>query len=92
MEGLEFHKFYFDAKKHTSNSDNMIRSNISSPKVTLLGNDVGLVTYTRLRQSINGRNASVEACNETRIWQRRKDDQGVCVWKHVHFHRSKAPA
>jgi calcium/calmodulin-dependent protein kinase (CaM kinase) II len=95
VEGLEFHKFYFDAKgRHdasATSSDNVVRSDISSPKVTLLGDDVALVTYTRLRQSIHG-TTSVEACNETRVWQRKRDGRGVNVWKHVHFHRSKAPA
>lgn len=91
VEGLEFHKFYFDMKKKYP-SPSATHSEISSPKITLLSDNISLVTYTRLCQNttVDG-NTSVKAFNETRVWQRKKDDTGMLVWKNVHFHRSKSP-
>ncbi|KAL3677744.1 hypothetical protein R1sor_020700 [Riccia sorocarpa] len=63
VKGLDFHKFYFDQK-----SVNLRQSTVSSPVVTLLDDNVGLVTYTRLIQDASG----VKAFNETRVWQRIK--------------------
>ncbi|KAL2641743.1 hypothetical protein R1flu_009330 [Riccia fluitans] len=85
VKGLDFHKFYFTQK--TAGAVNLRQSTVSTPVVTLLDDNVGLVTYTRLIQdaSANG----VKAFNETRVWQRRKVD-GQYEWKNVHFHRSSA--
>ncbi|MCO5560034.1 hypothetical protein L7F22_013640 [Adiantum nelumboides] len=90
VEGLSFHKFYFDIERrfpaHSS------QSLISSPRITLVGEDAALVTYTRLHQSTTVDGVpSVEAFNETRVWERKPDSSGMLVWKNVHFHRSKSP-
>ncbi len=79
VEGLPFHKFYFDLPP--SNSPRL--SSMSSPHVRVMG-DVGIVCYVRLVQKLDAAGAPVTVrVNETRIWQRRGE-----VWKHVHFHRS----
>lgn len=91
VEGLAFHKFYFDIKKRFPSSSTT-HSRISSPKITLVGEDVALATYTRLCQSTGVDGIPfVEAFNETRVWQRKRDNAGIPVWKNVHFHRSKSP-
>jgi calcium/calmodulin-dependent protein kinase (CaM kinase) II len=79
VEGLPFHKFYFDLPP--SGSPRL--SSMSSPHVRVIG-DVGIVCYVRLVQTLDAAGAPVTVTvNETRIWQRRGE-----AWKHIHFHRS----
>ncbi len=79
VEGLDFHKFYFDlgadpGPRHTT---------MASPHVRLMG-DTALVAYVRLVQSLDAAgHPRVSRHEETRIWQRREGR-----WRHVHFHRS----
>lgn len=80
IEGLPFHKFYFDlgapqGPRHTT---------IASPHVRLLGDNVALVCYLRLTQRLNDAGQPVTVVmEETRIWEKRGGH-----WQHVHFHRS----
>jgi hypothetical protein len=80
VEGLPFHRFYFDlggirGRNHTT---------MVSPHVRIMG-DVAVLSYVRLVQRLGGEGGSfTDASAETRVWQR-KDG----AWKHVHFHRSK---
>lgn len=80
IEGLEFHRFYFDlgpaaGPRHTT---------LSSPAVRLMG-DVAVVTYVRLIQSVSEASGPTTShYEETRVWQKQ---QGR--WRHVHFHRSR---
>eukprot|EP00897_Mesotaenium_endlicherianum_P011072 jgi/Mesen1/9994/ME000072S09406 len=98
VEGRPFHKFYFDLAAATGTNEEpslpskvpLPISTIASPKVAIIG-EMGIVTYTRLKQSVNHKaEGLVDAANETRIWVREKVE-GQWKWKHVHFHRSKAP-
>jgi calcium/calmodulin-dependent protein kinase (CaM kinase) II len=79
VEGLAFHKFYFDlggirGRHHTTMAD---------PHVRLLG-DVAVVSYVRLVQRLGPEGLPLTAAfAETRVWQRRDGR-----WRHVHFHRS----
>lgn len=79
VEGLAFHKFYFDlggirGRHHTT---------MSAPHVRVLG-DVAIVAYVRLVQRLGPDGAPVTTSHaETRIWHRRDGH-----WRHVHFHRS----
>src|SRR5215831_15162571 len=79
VEGLDFHRFYFDlggAKGPTHTS-------MSSPRVRVLG-DAAVVTYVRLIQRLNVDGApETVAFEETRVWQRQAGQ-----WRLVHFHRS----
>jgi calcium/calmodulin-dependent protein kinase (CaM kinase) II len=79
VEGLEFHRFYFNL----GSASRVRQTNICAPRVRVMG-DVGVVSYVRLNQYVNADGSpSTSAFEETRIWQR-KDGK----WKHVHFHRS----
>ena len=80
VEGMEFHKFYFDLGGRQAPSN----TTISSPHVRLLGDDVAVVSYVRLVQSVDDSGASPTAWfEETRVWHRQNGN-----WQHVHFHRS----
>jgi hypothetical protein len=80
VEGLAFHKFYFDL----GSDGRPCQNTMASPRVRLLGNDAALITYVRLVQRLgpddNPKTTSVE---ETRVWQRIDGH-----WRHVHIHRS----
>ena len=82
VEGLPFHKFYFDLeadRKHTQNT-------MASPHVRLLGPDAAVVSYVRLVQRLDQADVPhTAAIEETRVWQ--KIDGR---WRHVHFHRAPA--
>ncbi len=79
VQGLEFHRFYFDLGAGESPRT----TTMSSPKVRVMG-DVAVVTYVRLVQSLGDSGAPATAhFEETRVWQMQ---QGK--WQHVHFHRS----
>ncbi len=79
VEGLAFHKFYFDlgagsGPRHTT---------MAAPHVRVMG-DTAVVAYLRLVQSLDAAgNPRVSRHEETRIWQKREGR-----WRHVHFHRS----
>ena len=80
VEGLAFHKYYFDlgGAKTPSNVT------ICSPHVRMLGTDAAVVSYVRLVQYVDASGAAQTAkSEETRVWQRRDGR-----WQHVHFHRS----
>jgi len=80
VEGLEFHRFYFDGP---SSGPKKVNTTMASPHVRLMG-DVALVCYTRLTQVFDASGAAItKAVEETRVWQRTSGK-----WKHVHFHRS----
>ena len=80
VEGLPFHKFYFDLGKSSSPKHNTM----ASTHVRMLGNDAAVVSYVRLVQCLDGHNApQTLRFEETRVWQRFDGH-----WKHVHFHRS----
>ena len=80
VEGLAFHKFYFDLGAPTSPRN----TTMTSPHVIMLGDDAAVVAYVRLLQRIGDDDKPVTVCSEeTRVWQR-IDGR----WRHVHFHRS----
>jgi calcium/calmodulin-dependent protein kinase (CaM kinase) II len=79
VEGLDFHRFYFNLGGFSASSN----TTMCSPHVRVMG-DVAVVSYVRLNQRVGtDRQAYTKAFAETRVWQRRGDK-----WKHVHFHRS----
>src|SRR5262249_5953677 len=79
VEGLPFHRFYFNL----GGAKGEHNTTIASPHVRVMG-DVAVVSYVRLNQRVDGQGAPREtAVAETRVWQR----QGG-RWRHVHFHRS----
>ena len=80
VEGMDFHRFYFDRERPTGKPN----TTMASPTVRLLGDEVALVTCIRLIQHDGPDGHPLTArFEETRLWQR-QDGR----WQHVHFHRS----
>jgi calcium/calmodulin-dependent protein kinase (CaM kinase) II len=83
VEGLAFHKFYFDLGPPSSQRN----TTLASPRVIMLGDDAAVVAYVRLVQRVGDDDKPATVCSEeTRVWQR-IDGR----WRHVHFHRSAMP-
>ncbi|XP_023319910.1 calcium/calmodulin-dependent protein kinase type II delta chain [Eurytemora carolleeae] len=83
VEGLDFHRFYFD---HYSVLKQSKESNVTilNPNVHILGSDAASIAYIRITQTIDKQgNAHSQQSEETRIWQRREGR-----WVNIHFHRS----
>jgi ketosteroid isomerase-like protein len=79
VEGMEFHRFYFQLPGATA----PFNTTMASPHVRLMG-DVAVISYVRLNQRLAGDGSPItRAVEETRVWQKQNG-----VWKHVHFHRS----
>lgn len=79
VEGLTFHRFYFDLGGIRGRH----QTTMCSPHVRVLG-DVAVLSYLRLVQRMGTEGAAVTVAHaETRVWQRRDGR-----WRHVHFHRS----
>lgn len=80
VEGLAFHKFYFDL----GSPDGPRNTTMAGAAVRMLGADAAVVCYTRLVQKLGaGGGPETTRFEETRLWQRIGGR-----WKHVHFHRS----
>jgi len=83
VEGIEFHRFYFDNSLKQSKTTNVT---ILNPQVHLLGDDAASIGYIKVTQSLDKHgNAHTSQSEETRIWQRRDGR-----WQNVHFHRSNS--
>ena len=79
IEGLDFHKFYFQFGPARDGHN----TTLSSPHVRIVG-DVAIISYVRLNQRITETGEpTASGVAETRVWQR-KDKS----WRHIHFHRS----
>ena len=89
VAGLPFHEFYFKlpspaAEGRTPPPAKPVTTTMAAPVVKLLSDDVALVAYVRLTQTLDDAGKPVtRSSEETRIWQKRGGH-----WKHVHFHRS----
>nr|XP_055033140.1 calcium/calmodulin-dependent protein kinase (CaM kinase) II gamma 1 isoform X9 [Misgurnus anguillicaudatus] len=86
VEGMDFHKFYFEHLLSKNNKP--VHTTILNPHVHLIGEDAACIAYIRLTQYIDsqGRPRSCQS-EETRVWHRRDGK-----WLNVHFHCSGAPA
>ena len=87
VQGLKFHKFYFDLAAAQSPSCSLVpgQAHMSQPNVRILaGGNSAVISYTRLNQSLDALSTPVSStiC-ETRVWE--KDNDGN--WKNVHLHR-----
>jgi calcium/calmodulin-dependent protein kinase (CaM kinase) II len=88
IEGLEFHKFYFDNSPVPSKNPKTVHTTMLNPHVHILGDESACIAYVRLTQFIDKNGvAQTRQSEETRVWQR-KDGK----WQCVHFHRSGAPS
>lgn len=85
VEGIEFHRFYFDNFSALSKSKTT-NVTILNPQVHLLGDDAASIGYVKVMQTLDKHGTPQTAqSEETRIWQRRDGR-----WQNVHFHRSAA--
>ncbi|XP_072559648.1 calcium/calmodulin-dependent protein kinase type II subunit gamma-like isoform X5 [Paramormyrops kingsleyae] len=86
VEGMDFHKFYFE--NLLSKNSKPVHTTILNPHVHLIGEDAACIAYIRLTQYIDsqGRPRSCQS-EETRVWRRRDSK-----WLNVHFHCSGAPS
>jgi len=83
VEGIEFHRFYFDNSLSKSKTTNVT---ILNPQVHLLGDDAASIGYVKVTQTLDKHGVPNTAqSEETRIWQRRDGR-----WQNVHFHRSNS--
>ncbi|KAL3050552.1 hypothetical protein OYC64_012558 [Pagothenia borchgrevinki] len=86
VEGMDFHKFYFE--NLLSKNSKPVHTTILNPHVHLIGEEAACIAYIRLTQFMDaqGRPRSCQS-EETRVWHRRE-----AKWLNVHFHCSGAPA
>jgi len=81
VEGMEFHRFYFNLGASSAPHN----TTIASPHVRIMG-EAAVVSYVRIVQRCDADGKPVlSRCEETRVWQRIGGQ-----WRHVHFHRSSA--
>ncbi|XP_069475087.1 calcium/calmodulin-dependent protein kinase type II subunit beta isoform X9 [Ambystoma mexicanum] len=85
VEGMDFHRFYFE--NLLSKNNKPIHTTILNPHVHVVGDDAACIAYIRLTQYIDtqGRPRTSQS-EETRVWHRRDGK-----WQNVHFHCSGAP-
>ncbi|XP_072154320.1 calcium/calmodulin-dependent protein kinase type II alpha chain isoform X10 [Bemisia tabaci] len=82
VEGMEFHKFYFE--NVVGKNCKAINTTILNPNVHMLGEDAACIAYVRLTQYMDKQGtAHSQQCEETRVWHKRDNK-----WQNVHFHRS----
>ncbi|XP_029346740.1 calcium/calmodulin-dependent protein kinase type II delta chain isoform X11 [Acyrthosiphon pisum] len=85
LEGMEFHKFYFD---HVLGKNRGINTTVLNPTVHLLGDDAACIAYIILVQYIDKQGVPrSHQYEETRVWHRRDNK-----WQNVHSHRSASVA
>ncbi|XP_074025887.1 calcium/calmodulin-dependent protein kinase II isoform X3 [Leptinotarsa decemlineata] len=82
VEGMDFHKFYFD--NVLGKNCKAVNTTILNPHVHLLGDDAACIAYVRLTQYMDKHGqAHTHQSEESRVWHK-KDNK----WQNVHFHRS----
>ncbi|XP_015430809.1 PREDICTED: calcium/calmodulin-dependent protein kinase type II alpha chain isoform X5 [Dufourea novaeangliae] len=83
VEGMDFHKFYFDNAVLGKNC-RAVNTTILNPHVHLLGEDAACIAYVRLTQYMDKQGvAHTQQSEESRVWHKRDNK-----WQNVHFHRS----
>ncbi|XP_006616014.1 calcium/calmodulin-dependent protein kinase type II subunit beta isoform X35 [Apis florea] len=82
VEGMDFHKFYFD--NVLGKNCKAVNTTILNPHVHLLGEDAACIAYVRLTQYMDKQGvAHTHQSEESRVWHKRDNK-----WQNVHFHRS----
>uniref|UniRef100_A0A3B3QB38 calcium/calmodulin-dependent protein kinase n=1 Tax=Paramormyrops kingsleyae TaxID=1676925 RepID=A0A3B3QB38_9TELE len=86
VEGLDFHRFYFE--NLWSKNSKPVHTTILNPHIHLVGDEAACIAYVRITQYIdtNGMPRTAQS-EESRIWHRRDGK-----WQIVHFHRSGSPS
>lgn len=82
VEGLDFHKFFFD--NVVSRSAKSSNTYVLNPYVHLLGNSAACIAFTRLTQYIDRSGLPhTQQSEDTVVWLKRSSG-----WQIVHIHRS----
>ncbi|XGW28425.1 hypothetical protein V3C99_008306 [Haemonchus contortus] len=86
IEGVEFHRFYFDYGNNNPRKG-QLHTTMLNPNVHVMGEEGACIAYVRLTQFMdrNGE-ARTRQTQESRVWQK-KAGRWVCV----HVHRSGPP-
>lgn len=84
VEGMDFHKFYFDNFVTKTPARSHINTTVLHPTVHLMSDDAACIAYIRLTQFMD-RDATAKTVQheETRVWHRKNGR-----WVNVHCHRS----
>ena len=82
VEGLSFHRYYFELPGDTSQPAPAVNVTMARPHLRWLSDDSVVVSYTRLTQKLVNGDPVTARCCETRIWQKLAGS-----WKQVHVHR-----
>uniref|UniRef100_A0A8D1Q4G3 Calcium/calmodulin dependent protein kinase II alpha n=1 Tax=Sus scrofa TaxID=9823 RepID=A0A8D1Q4G3_PIG len=86
VEGLDFHRFYFE--NLWSRNSKPVHTTILNPHIHLMGDESACIAYIRITQYLDaGGIPRTAQSEETRVWHRRDGK-----WQIVHFHRSGAPS
>lgn len=83
VNGLEFHRFYFDLPSESSSAPSPVTVTMARPHLRWLAETAVVLSYTRLTQRLINGEPVTSRCCETRIWQQQQGE-----WKQVHVHRS----
>jgi len=93
IEGMDFHKFYFDhaeqptafgSEANLSLHKHQIHTTLLNPNVHLMGEEGACIAYVRLTQYVDRLgDARTSQSQETRVW-RKQSNRWVCI----HSHRS----
>ncbi|MFZ9216905.1 MAG: DUF4440 domain-containing protein, partial [Vulcanococcus sp.] len=83
VEGLPFHRFYFELPGEPNAAPSPVTVTMARPHLRWLSDDAVVLSYTRLTQRLSNGDPITARCCETRIWQRLNGN-----WKQVHVHRS----
>uniref|UniRef100_A0A5S6R3B7 Calcium/calmodulin-dependent protein kinase type II n=1 Tax=Trichuris muris TaxID=70415 RepID=A0A5S6R3B7_TRIMR len=86
IEGMDFHKFYFDHRETLLPAKMVSKTTLLSPHVHVISDDAACIAYIRLTQYLDkNKVAQSQQTEETRVWCRREGR-----WLCIHFHRSCA--
>mmetsp|Transcript_4966 Transcript_4966/g.7271 ORF Transcript_4966/g.7271 Transcript_4966/m.7271 type:complete len:130 (-) Transcript_4966:237-626(-) len=85
VEGLEFHKFYFDLDGPPTGEPSPNKAHMAAkPHVRMLGENAAVCSYVRVNQKVGGDGVPVTTTAlETRVWECKEGS-----WVNVHVHRS----
>ena len=83
VQGLDFHKYYFDLGAQSPKPKLVNNVTMARPSVRWLGDSAAVLTYVRVDQALADGAPVTKTCCETRVWEIR-DSKLV----NVHFHKS----
>ena len=83
VQGLDFHKYYFDLGEQSPKPKLVNNVTMARPNVRWMGDSAAVLTYVRVDQTLAGGVPVTKTCCETRVWEIRNSKL-----VNVHFHKS----